>query len=1274
MNNERLTSSQNTPVLNPRIENPELITASHLAQWPQVNSQDARAHFPGLIRRLLVETPQASEISIRTGDGVSLAGDDGVALFKEPTKLLPSGRLRFEFGTNKGIKEKANKDYDKSKETALPDETFVFVTPRRWQGKHDWVAERQADGLFKDVRALDADDLELWLQLAPNAHIWISERLGLHPRDAITLEKWWDDFSESTNPVLPLKLFTAGRASETEHLRSLLNGDPKLISLRSEWEDDALGFIAAALAEQDDASFDDILPIIIHSAETWERVTACPGTGTLIPLFDRPNIKCAINNGRHVVEVLDNNTARRGKNVDIKLPRLNRSEAADAFRSEGIEWRRADRLAKQARRGMPALIREIAHYSLDQRPSWSQPPLSNALAALTLAGSWVESNPGDLQIISELAGISLEDLENFISEATQGPDPAIRKVGKVLVFVSPKEAFLELDRDSSISLRLTSRWAEIAGQVLLEPDPFEELTFSQKIKAQMEGKQRTYSPILRRGLADSIALAGAINPIDHDTAHAHLIAEQIVSNILRQVTSDEDEHTWVNIVDVLPLLAEAAPDAFLSALEDDLDSGSPSISQLFQPANDSLGLGPSSKQHYLLWSLETLCWSREYLVRSIQILTRLSKYNLPNNSGNTPLRSMSTILCGRFRNTSADMQTRLQAINACHSIAPSIGLNLIKMLWTNHHSAVIPSNSPRYRDWELSNKEVSVEEWFNFVSELSSIAISWAKEDSSIMPWLIEAMTKTSPEDFNKIVDFLEAEAYSDNLDEDTRLYIFEEARNTIARHERHKSAWWAMPEKQQGRLRNLTKLFEPIDDLRRHTYLFNRQPDLTEADLSNYEEYQATLQKEQHKALNDFFDQPDGWKQLADLTKRSESPEKVGWALATYNQVDVIGIMFEWLESGNIRLQTAASSWTNCYLKDKGPSTLRKILESKDISEESRRLFVLNIPRASNFWNVLRDFPSDENLFWAEAKFLFVLKEDLNLAIETLHEKRRPWTAMNLAYGAIVISSSHEEEDLPDQALLISILNSAATQTPIPGEIQEPTSCVGRILDYLESLDTPIDEMARLEFIYLNLLTDYREPRALSQILSSDPNIFVELVCLAYRGKHEPAQRSDEVDSKAKHASSILENWTGFPGYLKDNTLDESTMHSWVKEARKQLSDLDRADIGDILIGQTFTHAPVDANDGIWPPRYVRDLIESIKNKNFDNGVYYGNINSRGVVWRGPDGRQEWILADEYRDSSMKVQAQWPRTARIFRRIAEHYEEEARRWDERAEISQDLD
>jgi len=133
--------------------------------------------------------------------------------------------------------------------------------------------------------------------------------------------------------------------------------------------------------------------------------------------------------------------------------------------------------------------------------------------------------------------------------------------------------------------------------------------------------------------------------------------------------------------------------------------------------------------------------------------------------------------------------------------------------------------------------------------------------------------------------------------------------------------------------------------------------------------------------------------------------------------------------------------------------------------------------------------------------------------------------------------------------------------------------------------------------------------------------------------------------------------------------------MQEWVRQARLRLSDLDRADIGDELIGQTFAHAPVDA-DGIWPPVPVRDLIESIGSRNLENGTITGRLNSRGVTWRGvyDGGSQERTLAEQYKQWSLGVQVQWPRTARILRAIAESYERDAVREDERAQLDQDLD
>jgi hypothetical protein len=127
------------------------------------------------------------------------------------------------------------------------------------------------------------------------------------------------------------------------------------------------------------------------------------------------------------------------------------------------------------------------------------------------------------------------------------------------------------------------------------------------------------------------------------------------------------------------------------------------------------------------------------------------------------------------------------------------------------------------------------------------------------------------------------------------------------------------------------------------------------------------------------------------------------------------------------------------------------------------------------------------------------------------------------------------------------------------------------------------------------------------------------------------------------------------------------------VRAARLELSEANRADIGDELIGQTFAHSPAGA-DGAWPAEPVRDLIETIGSRELENGVIIGRINSRGVTTRGiyDGGQRERGLARQYRDSSGLVRVRWPRTARILRELAESYDRDARREDLRAELDAD--
>ncbi|WP_460702459.1 hypothetical protein [Luteococcus sediminum] len=876
--------------------------------------------------------------------------------------------------------------------------------------------------------------------------------------------------------------------------------------------------------------------------------------------------------------------------------------------------------------------------------------------------------------MSELAAVPSVDLRRAITDASRGSDPAIRNVRKVFVFTSLEEAFLEFG--NLVSSELASRWAAIAVSVLLDPNPYEGLRSHERIAAQLKGQRRTYSPALRHGIAESLALAGAMESGSGDTNLASAAAKRVVHDVLRQVTTGTEGHTWGAIADVLPLLAEAAPDTFLSALEDDLATRNPTVGRMFQVADDPLALGPSGQQHHLLWALEVLCWSPDHLVRATQILTELCRYELPKNSGNNPLASISTVLCGWIRNTGADLATRLQALDACRIVSETTGWALLKALWPDSRAWVSPPNEPRYQLWKPPSDRMPNSEWFAFTTSLVDRAIEWAKANRTALPWLVEALCTVGADEASRIIEFLENEASRGDLDEDVRLALYEKVRETAVRHERFQDADWAIPAERRARLHKLAELLRPADDLRRFAYLFNWRPDLSGADLNDYERYRTALEVKRREALDVLFARPDAWEQLGSVAVRAEAPTQVGWTLSTYEPIDALDTMLGWLASDSAALQEAATTWVRSRLTVDGPADLRRALQRGDVESEAMRRFVLSVPTESRFWEVLREFPAAEDLFWSEAPFEVVPHEDLTRAIELLLERARAWSAIVIASHGTFNPTADQKKHLPSATLVLSVLRAAITQDPGRAGMSQMTGhYVGTLLDHLAAADVPVADLASLEFGYFRLLQHNREPRALNQALASNPVLFVDLVQRTFRGANEPHRQSKSADPLTEHAWWVLRGWHGFPGRREDGTLDEAAMQEWVKQARLQLSDLDRADIGDELIGQTLARAPVDA-DGIWPPAPVRDLIESIGSRDLENGAITGRLNSRGLTWRGvyDGGSQERTLAEQYKQWSLAVQVHWPRTARILRAIAESYERDAVRQDERAQLDQDLD
>ena len=209
-----------------------LVDATDLNLWSNRNT--AASVLPQLLRRLVIATADAvTAVGFRAGDGVAIGGWDGRVEAVVGNAFVPEGVSVWELGTNRGVKGKADEDYDKRKDDpkeCVPAETaYIFVTSRRWGGKDDWVTARQAEGFWKEVRAYDADDLEAWLEQSPHVHVWFSILLGKRPEAATDVAHYWSDWSGVTNPVLSPELVVSGRSDVFQELSAWLNREPSTL-------------------------------------------------------------------------------------------------------------------------------------------------------------------------------------------------------------------------------------------------------------------------------------------------------------------------------------------------------------------------------------------------------------------------------------------------------------------------------------------------------------------------------------------------------------------------------------------------------------------------------------------------------------------------------------------------------------------------------------------------------------------------------------------------------------------------------------------------------------------------------------------------------------------------------------------------------------------------------------------------------------------------------------------------------------------------------------
>jgi hypothetical protein len=1258
-----------------------LVSATDLDDWSRRRA--AQGKLPQVVRKLIATTAgpgNIAKIDVRADEGVQLSGPDGMLVIKaESDPMIPVGDSLWEMGTNRDPKDKADGDY--GKRLADPPElnravtTFVFVTSRRWAGKAAWAEGRRKEGVWKDVLAYDADDLEAWLERAPGVHVWLSGLIGKALPGAQDLSSFGEIWMNATDPALSPEFIIAGRHDQVALLQQWAQGQPAAIAVRGETPDEATVFFFAAIEGLSQPEHDRVLSsaVVVSDATTWRGLTSSSQGMILIPTFaDRGPAIAAVAAGHHVLITLGRNEPRVGNTVDLARP--HRRVSVEILKEMGIGEERVGRLAGIARGSLGAVRRVLARHPAALIPAWASSGAGRELLPALFAGRWDESSPADLAILEKLSGGKYSEYREALARWAAQPDPPVRQIGAKWVMVAKGDAWTLLSPFITDGNLLCLE--EAVATACIEPDPKFDMPVADRMMAAVHGKVPKHSQYLRRGLADTLALIGSSTEPYLTQSHVPQDwANRVVRNLLAKAIS---WRVWAALGGQLRSLAEAAPVSFLDAVELGLSGDHPVLSGLFEDGDPMFSSSPHTE---LLWALEVLCWPPEHLARAALMLARLAAIDPGGRLGNRPLSALRGVFLPWCPYTSADPERRSRILKMLCTQEPRPAWSLLCELLPKDMDSSHPTVKPRYRDWAPDvDRRPQMSEIYAATERIVRLALEQVGTDGSRWQKVIEALDDVPDALFDDCLAKLSSIAPGTLKDED-RLAVWGSLRELLARHRRFPEADWALPAAKLDRIGALYANFEPGNDVQRLSWLFSSHVGLPLEGKLDWQEMEIRLSEMQREAVGRII-AAEGIEAVLELAAGAARVFQLGVALGhlPLNQDDENRILSTALASSAPALRSLGSGFIAgrvAFLGEGWRTALRSSAAWRKYSPAQRADYFLTMPFAPDTWAMMADDVELDRLYWTQ------VGTNGHGALPGAHRDQA--ATMLMKYGQhvtaielLTIYSGRSHGPTP-ATLAQEVLEGIAG-----GKCMQPLARLGSMAAYDVSqlLDAVSSQFGinnpaviRLEWYLLPLLRHDRPPKALHRALADDPKFFIDILKMIYKPRKGIADAvTDEQHNRAMAGYELLREWKTVPGSGEDGTVDEAKLLRWLDSARALAADADRTEVADIHIGNVLAHSP-KGPDGTWPHPAVRSVIENACNDRIERGIIAEVHNSRGVVTKaiGEGGLQEREIAEKYRTLAVQLADEWPCSARLLRQVADGYEADARHEDIRAELDEEF-
>lgn len=1257
-----------------------LLTENLLDDWVRGNAHQAQGTIVELVWRLVAASvPKPRERRFPLGDSIGQHGPDGklsVDLGFDP--FVPDGESYWEIGTNLDAGTKATSDY-KSLTEATPEEvrkaaTFVFVTPlsgrRGWESSWkpeaqlDWQLKRQSRGEWGDIRVIDGTVLLDWLHKFPAVAKWLLQIVrGIPMHEFETAEEHWDlTRSIGEPPSLVSELFLSNREDACVKLQEVIDDKLTQLKLETHYPDQIVDFVSAYISTLDAETKADASGrcLIVSSPVAWEALVPISEKHILIA-----DAELDLNNnlGMRLIQ----KARRKGHAVIFGGPRGGNPDPASAALvapkiqhiQEGLEKagyndERARWLAHKSGGNLGSLLRCLQNLSV--LPEWAENSASAELAIALLIGSWNERSEADIQAVGIAAGKTYGEWIAIIRQVALRSGTPLKQWESEWRFAARYEGWITLG--PMLFDEQVERASQVAIEVLREVNPEFDLPSDERDLARFRGKSTRHSTVLRLGLSEFLALLGS-EPTALSSCSAGR-ASHIAARSVRDILDGASWQHWATLNDILPLLAEASPGAFLTSVEEALLGAECPFDDLFKLEGDGVLTGGTYISG-LLWALETLAWEPSLFIRTVRCLAQLAERDPGGKWTNRPINSLRTIFLPWLPLTCADVPKRLAALQNLVKDLPGVAWPLLLKLFPESHSTSDGTRRPAWRSWipEDWRKGVSEAEYWQQTASYTRLAIEMASTDTDR---LIEVAGRIAvlPSDVQELLfQSIEASVSKDPSGE-TGFAIWSALDHVVRKHRRFADAGWAMPEKETDRIARLVEKLTPKDPLLYYRRLFNSNDLDLYASENNWEAASQALEQSRQQAVAEIY-ALSGFESLVRFAESTKSPWHVGVAFRVEADEHLDTLIFPAFlaDRHSVRYQFAAGyAWARFKLgKWEWIDKQGLVGWSKSEVANFLSLFPFSLPT----WQRVDSWlGGDQGFYWriADAN-MYDADEGSYDAIENLIQCDRPRVALGCLYQL------HHQNKAVDHAQVAKTLLAAVTSLE-PQQQMEDHSAIELIRLLQENQDADRSVLARIEWAYLPLL-EYHQgvtPKTIESELAANPNTFCDVIRLVFRseGESAPAEETSPAQQQiATNAYRLLTNWSIVPG-SSGSGLYETALIEWTQNMRENAASTGHLAISLDMFGRVLTHAPADPS-GLWIHKAVAAILDASDADSVREGFRVQLYNSRGAYWVDPSGAPERALAEKYRTDAESVEnAGFVRLAATLRDLADGYDHEAER------------